>query len=123
MHVYGRQLHVLFVILSLVVVLAGCQSSTPPSGDAPSTPGMSVIITRTSCPTLIVSAGMTVSWTNRDRQTHMVHSESSSNGVHFDSGTLQPGESFTFNFPQPGSYTYRCGLDELPKGTITVQPS
>ena len=122
MHVYGRQLQVLFVIIFLVVVLAGCQSSTPPSGDAPSKPGMSVIITKTDCPTLIISAGMTVSWTNRDRQAHVVQSEASSNGVQFDSGTLQPGDSFTFSFPQPGSYTYRCGLDELPNGTITVQP-
>ena len=123
MHVYGRQPHILLVILFLVIALAGCQRSTPLSGDVPSKPGMAVIITQTDCPTLIVSAGMTVSWTNRDQQAHMVHSEASSNGVQFDSGTLQPGESFTFSFPEPGSYTYRCGSDELSKGTITVERS
>ena len=38
----------------------------------------------------------------------------------FDSGSIAPGNAFTFTFPGPGTYHYRCKNHLNMAGTITV---
>jgi plastocyanin len=67
---------------------------------------------------LVVSAGTTVTWTNNDS---VPHSATSDSGI-WDSGVLQPGESFSFTFDQPGTYSYFCTVhgQQSMSGVITV---
>ena len=57
---------------------------------------------------LTVNAGATVKWTNSavDRIDHSVFSP---DGL-FNSGTLKPGDAFSFTFSKPGVYQYICSF-------------
>jgi plastocyanin len=61
---------------------------------------------------LVVRAGTTVKFANKDRA---VHTATSDTDV-FDSGTLNKGEEFSFTFTQPGEYPYYCTLHGGPGG-------
>jgi plastocyanin len=67
--------------------------------------------------TLTVPAGTTVTWTNNDP---VPHTATASDGS-FDSGNLNPGQSFSFTFATPGSFSYVCQYHAGMKGTIVVQ--
>jgi plastocyanin len=67
--------------------------------------------------TLTVAAGTTVTWTNNDA---VPHTATASDGT-FDSGNLNPGQSFSFTFPTPGSFPYVCQYHAGMQGTIVVQ--
>jgi plastocyanin len=64
-----------------------------------------------------VTAGSTVTWTNRDDEPHTVVSET---GL-FRSGALDTNESFSFKFDKPGTYHYACSIHPRMVGTIVVQ--
>lgn len=64
---------------------------------------------------LEIKAGDTVKWTNHDAVGHTV------TGDAFGSALLNNGESFSFTFTKPGSYTYHCSPHPGMVGTITVQ--
>lgn len=67
--------------------------------------------------TIIITTGTTVRWTNEDSVAHTVTSDPA--GV-FDSGTLQPGETFEYRFDTPGTYPYLCTLHPSMTGTVIV---
>jgi plastocyanin len=67
--------------------------------------------------TLTVAAGTTVTWTNNDA---VPHTATASDGS-FDSGNLNPGQSFSFTFSTPGTYPYVCQYHAGMQGTIVVQ--
>jgi plastocyanin len=67
--------------------------------------------------TLTVPAGTTVTWTNDDA---VPHTATASDGS-FDSGNLNPGQSFSFTFATPGSHPYVCQYHAGMAGTIVVQ--
>lgn len=67
---------------------------------------------------LTVAAGTTVTWTNDEAG--IPHTTTSDDGV-WDSGTLQPGGSFSFTFDEPGSYPYSCTIHPSMSGTIVVE--
>jgi plastocyanin len=66
---------------------------------------------------LTVSAGTTVTWTNKDGEPHTVVSDS---GL-FRSGALDTGDSFSFRFDKPGTYHYLCTIHPRMVGTIVVE--
>ena len=66
---------------------------------------------------ITVSAGSTVTWTNRDDEPHTVVSE----GGLFRSAALDTNESFSFRFDKPGTYRYACSIHPRMVGTIVVQ--
>jgi plastocyanin len=66
---------------------------------------------------LTVTAGSTVTWTNKDDEPHTVTSDS---GL-FRSGALDTNESFSFKFDKPGTYHYLCSIHPRMLGTIVVQ--
>jgi plastocyanin len=64
---------------------------------------------------LTVSAGSTVTWTNKDDEPHTVVSDTL-----FRSGALDTDESFSFRFDKPGTYHYACSIHPRMVGTIVV---
>ena len=83
-----------------------------------------------------VNVGTKVVWTNSSQVIHNVVDDASKalsrvdvslpSGAHpFDSGLLQPGQSFSRVFSEPGIYHYVCTLHEGSgmKGVVIVRPS
>lgn len=65
---------------------------------------------------LEVAAGTEVSWTNDDRAPHTVTAD----GGAFDSGTLEPGDTFSVAVEGNGPVTYACMIHPEMTGTIVV---
>lgn len=101
-------------------------SPSLPAEDTPSTPPPSPVAAQVSVniknfafnPSIITAApGSKVTWTNNDSMPHTVTSDS---GSLLNSGTIAPGQSFTFTFPSSGSFSYHCALHPGMKGTVTI---
>lgn len=69
---------------------------------------------------LDVTAGSTVTWTNRDSIAHTTTADNMSAAEHWDSGILSPGQSFSKTFNTPGTYSYHCNIHPFMHGTIVV---
>jgi plastocyanin len=84
--------------------------------------GDTVVITSTIEPaTLEVTPGTAVTWRNDDAERHRIRSREGPE--EFDSGNLEPGESFTFTFSLEGTYPYVDERDDENAayfGTIVV---
>jgi plastocyanin len=63
-----------------------------------------------------VHVGTTVTWTNNDTVPHTVTATDGS----FNSGNLNPGESFSFTFDGAGTFDYICNYHPNMTGTIVV---
>ena len=85
---------------------ATAPDAATPAGDMNSSAAMAVTIKDYAFTpaTLTVPAGTTVTWTNNDP---VPHTATASDGS-FDSGNLNPGQSFSFTFATPGSFSYVC---------------
>lgn len=68
--------------------------------------------------TVTIDAGASVRFENDDTDAHTVTSP----GV-FDSGGLDPTQSFTYRFTKPGTYRYVCSLHPWMKGKVVVRES
>jgi plastocyanin len=66
-----------------------------------------------------VPVGTTVTWHNTGSAQHTV---TAFNGA-FDSGTLDPGSSFSVTFSNPGTYMYHCTIHRTMVGTVQVTAS
>lgn len=84
-------------------------------------PGSAANTTKTyySPPTITVVIGVnnTVTWINNDNAAHTV----TATGGSFNSGNLNPGQSWTHTFTTPGTYTYSCSYHPWMTGTIIVK--
>ena len=66
---------------------------------------------RSFAPTEVhVPAGTAVTWTNGSQDEHTVTADDNS----FDSGTVEPGDSFSRTFDAPGRYQYYCQFHGAP---------
>lgn len=65
-------------------------------------------------PSIEISAGDTVRWTNMDSAEHTV------DGATFGSGRIPKGQNYEFLFTKPGVYDYRCSIHPDMKGSVTV---
>jgi plastocyanin len=127
---------VLGVILALVAIAPVLSSYSPSSTAAPqassgASPAASgpapncanpcnIVILNSafgSGQTVVVKAGTTVTWVNKDNTQHTSTSDS---GL-WDSGILQTGQSFSHTFTSPGTYPYHCNVHPM-VGTIVVVP-
>jgi amicyanin len=68
---------------------------------------------------LTVSAGSTVTWTNRDDIPHTVVSTDDPRA--FKSKVLDTDEKFSFTFTKAGTYTYFCSVHPKMTGKVIVQ--
>ena len=67
--------------------------------------------------TITIKPGTRVTWVNNDSVPHTVTSDS---GSLLNSGTLAPGQSFSFSFSSVTSVNYHCALHPAMKGTVIV---
>lgn len=69
-----------------------------------------------------VFRGTVVTWMNHDTVAHTVQSQDGKGNVIslFNSGVLEPGESFSHQFNEPGIYEYLCSLHPWRVGTVTT---
>jgi len=66
--------------------------------------------------TVVIGVNNTVIWTNNDNEPHTVTASDGS----FDSGNMNPGDTFTYTFTKPGAYTYICTYHPWMRGYVTV---
>ena len=64
-----------------------------------------------------VTAGATVTWTNRDDIPHVV----ASTGKKFVSPALDTDQSFSWTFREPGVYPYFCRIHPMMTGSVAVK--
>ena len=64
---------------------------------------------------ITVDVGEKVTWTNAGAAPHTATSDE------FDSGTVAPGETFTWTAKEPGTVTYLCTFHPGMEGTIAVR--
>ena len=64
-----------------------------------------------------VPAGSTVTWTNNDQLVHTITADDGS----WDSGPIEPGETWTHTFTQPGEYAFHCTPHPFMKAVVVVR--
>jgi plastocyanin len=69
--------------------------------------------------TVVIGVNNTVTWLNNDIAPHTVTADDGA----FDSGNLNPGQTWTHVFTTPGTYTYHCKYHLWMHGTIIVKSS
>ena len=57
-------------------------------------------------------------WVNNDLTPHTVTSQT---GTELNSGSIEPGASWSHKFDQPETFPYYCTFHTEMKGTITVK--
>jgi nitrite reductase (NO-forming) len=67
--------------------------------------------------TVVIGVNNTVVWVNND---NMPHTVTATNKL-FDSGNMNPGDTFSYTFTSPGVYTYGCSYHSWMKGTVIVK--
>jgi len=92
-------------------------SATTPSGTA----AVQMKMYAFSPAALTVPVGTTVVWTNEDTAPHTV--TVSDGPEKFSSPNLQKGDSFSFTFTKPGTYSYFCAVHPDMTATVTVTGS
>jgi plastocyanin len=121
-----RTLTIGLVIASLGTGLAACGGygddpapATAPAAKAPASGGTAVSVQdNTFDPgTIKVKVGDTVEWTNEGGIAHTV---TATGGADFDSGSLAPGDTFSFTADKAGTISYVCTFHPGMQGTIEV---
>ncbi len=109
-----------FLLIALALLSAGCNKDTTTTKKTDNKPGpkkVSVEIKDFAFKPETVTVGVRgrVTWTNKDNGQHTVV------GKEFDSGPLGLDESYSYEFINPGTYTYKCQLHPYMEGTVVVK--
>ena len=67
-------------------------------------------------PDAAIEPGSTITWTNNGDEPHTVTADDGS----FDSGVLNPGDSYTVAFDGQGTLTYHCAIHSEMRGSVTI---
>ena len=71
---------------------------------------------------IVIDSGKQVTWVNEDSAFHSVTSGFYGDPTDlFDSGHLDPFESYTLDFDETGTYDYFCTLHPWMKGQVIVE--
>jgi plastocyanin len=112
------------LVLAVPVVAASALSASGARGFAASTeraqassPEVKIDNFSFGPATLTVTAGTTVTWTNRDDIPHTVVSDDKV----FKSKVLDTDEKFSYTFTKPGTYSYFCSIHPKMTGKVVVQ--
>ena len=100
---------------SFAVVMLGSLTAADSLAGAPSTVDIKEF--KFAPPALTVPLGTTVTWVNRDEETHTVTSTTGA----FGSAGLSNRDTFSQTFVKPGTYDYQCRLHPYMKATVTVK--
>ena len=92
-------------------------------GDAAETVTVDIANFAFAPPELRIAAGTTVIFTNSDNAPHTATAgtDAEPQPEQFDTGLLQPGESGTVVFDEPGTYAYFCERHPPMTGVIVVE--
>jgi plastocyanin/predicted lipoprotein with Yx(FWY)xxD motif len=96
----------------------------PPTAPSPTAPvsrnvPASIVDFEFRPPSLNVGVGDTVVWTNTGRAQHTSTSDTGA----WDSGRLNPNQTFSHTFTSPGSYNYHCVIHPNMRAVIVVGPA
>ena len=94
---------------------AALRTQEPPKADA-------VVALRNNGPVpavVTIQPGQTIRWINSDNRDYSLVSGGEKLGD-FRSGTLKPGGSWTYTFPDAGTFDYGCALRPRASGTVKV---
>ena len=124
------------IILSIFILDANAIHFTIPIPQGDHNPGMRSVIDFYVPRSHSVNVGDVITWTNDDSLPHTVtsgqgislvksmkeNSQGTPDGI-FDSGMLNPNESWSYTFSEPGQYQYYCTLHPWVQRSITVLES
>ena len=132
----------IILVLSLIIIFSSVTlgdtnashfTITIPQNDHIS--GMRTIVDAYTPRTHSVNVGDVITWINEDSSPHTItsgegaslvkqlkQSEGKPNGI-FDSGIINPQESWSFTFSEPGTFTYYCTLHPWVERSVTVLES
>jgi plastocyanin len=65
---------------------------------------------------IFVGVGETVEWTNTGNADHTVDSDTEI----FESDILDPGETYSYTFDEPGIFSYHCDIHPHMRGMVVV---
>ena len=134
-----KKITIIAVLLVLVIVIIGITFSNPSEENTfedsePIVKGDVVMPTKVSRPgceeidrcyipsVITVQPGQQVTWVNEDSAFHSVTSGFYESPTElFDSGHLDPFESYTLDFDERGTYDYFCTLHPWMKGQVIVE--
>ena len=91
---------------------------TAPAKKAPTKEAVPIKDNAYTPQTLTVKLGEVVQWTNLDADPHTVTTTNAP--VAFDSGVFKKGQSYSYTFTTPGTYTYYCAVHPDMVGEIKV---
>src|SRR5918995_6450916 len=104
-------------LAAAAIGLTACGGSDEPAATAPASnagPTVAVADNSFSPASVKVAVGDTVTFENEGAIAHTV------TGDDFDSGSLAPGDTFTFEASEAGSFSYVCTFHPGMQGTIEV---
>jgi len=121
----------LVLVAALMVSFSdGCKkndtvTNSTPGGSTGNTTPNSVAMQGTAFvpASITITAGSTVTWTNKDPFAHTVTSGTpGAPDGKFDSGSIASNGTFSFKFDTKGTYSYYCKIHpEVMVGTVVVQ--
>jgi plastocyanin len=104
----------------LVIAMIGVLSISSCKKDKNATPGPNEVFIQGSSfspSSITVTAGTTITWTNKDNTMHTV----TSNTAVFSSNNLSKSGTFSFTFTTAGTFPYHCLFHSGMTGTVIVQ--
>ncbi len=104
-------------IAVVVLFVAGVSSVSLNAQQAPTSAEVKIDNFSFGPEAITVSAGTTVTWTNRDDIPHTVVSDDKV----FKSKVLDTDEKFSYTFTKPGTYPYFCSVHPKMTGKVIVQ--
>lgn len=105
--------------LMLLVIVLVLTSAVPASASSPEANLRVRIVDFTFRPRMIMgNVGDMVRWRNAGEEPHTT---TSTTGV-WDSGTMDPGETFTRTFDTAGTFRYLCEIHPSMTGKIVINP-
>jgi plastocyanin len=106
----------LMIALLVFVSAAGAQDSGVEAVPVQDARSVDIGDTFFDPPDVAIEPGSTITWTNNGALPHTVTADDGS----FDSGRLNPGDSYTVAFDGQGTVTYHCAIHPEMRGSVTV---
>jgi plastocyanin len=110
----------LVMLAACAVALAGCGGSDAPPAPAQHAPAVVRVAmhgNKFEPRRIVVRAGQTVVWTNRDAVAHTV----ASSRLKLASEAIDPGKTFSFRAPRAGRFPYYCTIHANQTGVLIVR--
>jgi plastocyanin len=104
-------------IVSLFLLIMSITISCKKSSDTPGPNEVFIKGMAFNPSTITVAAGTSVTWTNKDGVAHTV----TSTGGLFDSGSINPGETYSHLFNTAGTFPYYCTIHTYMTGSVVVK--